>query len=183
MRIFPKYCKIWKISEYKNSDFFRNFVKFTEIYRNASIRNWPKFNEISQNLPKLTEISRIMCNPNWLDALDPGKHWLYPLDLGSGSQLKGSTLDPKLVEETPTGRPIIHGLVFLVPCKKWLVQCTLVQKRTLDKSLYTTYQKTRSCLSGRDVPGYGDAICKFLKVTVIPHPKQQKHQKHQHQRS
>ena len=40
-----------------------------------------------------------------------------------------------------TGWPVKLGRVFLVPCKKWLVQYTLVQKHTLDKSLFTRYQK------------------------------------------
>ena len=39
-----------------------------------------------------------------------------------------------------TGWPVNKGRVFLVPWKKWLVQCTHVQWRTLDKSLYTRYQ-------------------------------------------
>ena len=37
--------------------------------------------------------------------------------------------------------PIKHDCVFLIPWKKWLVQCTRVQKHTLDKSLFTRYQK------------------------------------------
>ena len=36
---------------------------------------------------------------------------------------------------------IKHGRVYLVPCEKLLVQCTLVQWRTLDKSLFTQYQE------------------------------------------
>ena len=34
-----------------------------------------------------------------------------------------------------------HGRVFLVPCKKCLVQCTLLPTYTLDKSLISRYQK------------------------------------------
>ena len=32
-----------------------------------------------------------------------------------------------------------HGLVFLVPCKMWLVHCRLLYTRTLEKSLFTRY--------------------------------------------
>ena len=42
---------------------------------------------------------------------------------------------PKLCIHYPTGWPVKHGRVFLVPCKKWLVQCTLLHTCTLDKSL------------------------------------------------
>ena len=41
----------------------------------------------------------------------------------------------------PTVWPVKQGRVFLVPCKKGLVQCTLLYKCTLDKSLFTRYQK------------------------------------------
>ena len=40
-----------------------------------------------------------------------------------------------------TTRPDKHGRVFLVPCKKWLIQCTLQCTRTLYKSLFTNTRK------------------------------------------
>ena len=41
-----------------------------------------------------------------------------------------------------TGEPVTHSRVFLVcTCKKWLVQCKLQDTRTLDKSLFTRYQR------------------------------------------
>ena len=48
------------------------------------------------------------------------------------------------------GDQVNHGhvlLEFLVPCKKCLVQCTSVQK----KSRFTRYQKIRPCLPGQVV--------------------------------
>ena len=42
--------------------------------------------------------------------------------------------------------PVIHDRVFLVPCKKWYVQCSCVQKSTLQCT-----SKTRPCLSGHPV--------------------------------
>ena len=38
-----------------------------------------------------------------------------------------------------TTRPVKHGRVFLVPCKKWLVYT--LYTRTLDKSCFSRYQK------------------------------------------
>ena len=41
-----------------------------------------------------------------------------------------------------TARPEKHARVsFLVPCIKWLVQCTLLYNRTLDKTIFKSYQK------------------------------------------
>ena len=49
-----------------------------------------------------------------------------------------------------TGWPIIHGRVFLAPCKTWLVQCILLlQLRTL-KSLFTRYQNNMAMLIWSD---------------------------------
>ena len=39
-----------------------------------------------------------------------------------------------------TGWPVKHGRIYLVPCKKWLVQCTLLYTCTLDSLLLTRYQ-------------------------------------------
>ena len=39
--------------------------------------------------------------------------------------------------------PDKHGRVFLVPCKKWLVQCRLLYVRTMDKSLFTVTRNKR----------------------------------------
>ena len=44
-----------------------------------------------------------------------------------------------MVPQLYTGWPVKHGCVFLVPCRKWLLQCTRVQKRTLAKSLFIRY--------------------------------------------
>ena len=54
---YLKFSKIWKISIYKNSDFFQNNPKFREIYRYFAKRYFPKLTEI---LPKFREIYR-----NW----------------------------------------------------------------------------------------------------------------------
>ena len=51
-------------------------------------------------------------------------------------------------------RPDKHGHVFLAPCKKRLVQCTLLHTRTLDKSLFVTFQKHMAmyCITSDPVP-------------------------------
>ena len=50
-----------------------------------------------------------------------------------------------LVKYRLTGK---HSRVFLLPCKKSLVQCTLLYTSTLDKSLIARCQKTRPWLTG-----------------------------------
>ena len=50
-----------------------------------------------------------------------------------------------------TGWPGIRGRVFLVPCKKWLAQCTGVQYSTI-QSRYKDTITTLPCLSRRVVP-------------------------------
>ena len=50
-----------------------------------------------------------------------------------------------LVKYRLTGK---HSRVFLLPCKKLLIQCTLLFTSTLDKSLIARCQKTRPWLTG-----------------------------------
>ena len=50
-----------------------------------------------------------------------------------------------------TGCPVIHGRVIPAPCEKLLVQCTRVQYRTLDKTLFYSTRITRPCLFCRVV--------------------------------
>ena len=50
-------------------------------------------------------------------------------------------LIPWMTQKWPTGWLVKHVRVFLVPCKKRLVQFTRIQKRTQDKSLLTRNRK------------------------------------------
>ena len=65
-------------------------------------------------------------------------------------------LSTKIHSRPKTGRPVNHGRVFLVPSKKWLVQCTLLYMCTLDKSLLSRYQKKKTFIFNR-------SPCKFSK--------------------
>ena len=58
-----------------------------------------------------------------------------------------------LIQLSPcsTGWPDIHVRLFMVPCKKRLVQCTLLYTRTLDKALLTRSQKHAECITGHPV--------------------------------
>ena len=50
-----------------------------------------------------------------------------------------------------TGWPVKHGREFLVPRIKWLVLCTRVLKRKLDKDFLQCTAKTLPCLTGHPV--------------------------------
>ena len=70
----------------------------------------------------------------------------------------------------PTVSPVKHGRVFLVPCKKWLVQCKILYTRT-------KYRKTRSCLSGQVVQGncsftrgLGGSVHNSKQLNILPPP-------------
>ena len=56
--------------------------------------------------------------------------------------------DPRLNIYLHTGWPDKHGRVFIVPCKMWIVQCTLLWSIHTLASLFTK----RPFLSGRIVP-------------------------------
>ena len=67
-----------------------------------------------------------------------------------------------------TGWPVKHGRVFLIPCKKLLVQCTLLNMCTLDKSLILQgTRKTRTCLIGHPVYNYLNQIVAELRFMII----------------
>ena len=72
--------------------------------------------------------------------------------------LKSTKLFGTWLNRFTTVWPIIHGRVFLVPCKKWLVQCRGLQLPALGKSLFTMCQKNTvmfiwsSCTTPTDLP-------------------------------
>ena len=89
-----------------------------------------------------------------IKALDVGEHTLPVRLLESKNKKKGTT-----------GWPVIHGRVFLVLCTKWLVQCTLLYKCTLENQ---GTRNTRPCLSVPVVEDVSEAQKKVLFLVARP---------------
>ena len=76
------------------------------------------------------------------DVLHTLSEWVRVSEWVSGSIYQlFHTQSANKTKHAVTGRPIIHGRVVLILCKRWLVQCTCVLSRSLEKSLFTRYQK------------------------------------------
>ena len=69
---YLKFGKIWIIMEYNFFLFVWNLAKFTEISRNATLQNWPKFTETDRNYAK--QILSFSANPSFIPLIKHIKH-------------------------------------------------------------------------------------------------------------